>query len=279
MIAARDIISLVNVDEVGIHTARIGPFVLKTTFLPVYRAGGGQLRISALLGGARFLLGGEAVGPSAMEQVPPEHRRQALELGRVLVALNRGNTGFDDVPVIMPAGESGETVADALDAILDANAEQLAGSPFEPARLICELPTADQVGLERLARSAAECRRRDIGVALRGFAGSQASIEAVRAIRPEIVAIDPRWFRHVAGMAQAARLLPGLFTSMRAAGAEVHVGGIDNPALKAAAIAAGADLLSGTSLAVPQLSGSMIEPEAIRLERATSSAKVVPLFA
>ncbi|MEX0955970.1 MAG: EAL domain-containing protein [Rhizobiaceae bacterium] len=279
MIASEDIFALVNVDEVGIHTAHVGPFVLKSTFLPVYENEGDELRMAALVGGARFQLAGRAVDAAAVEQLPSQERERAVELGRVLVALNRGNTGVDGLDVIMPSGDGDEMKAGPLGAVLDAGYSQIACADFDPARLVCELPSADRTGLGSLARNAAECRRRNVGVALRGFAGTQAAIEAVRAIRPEIVAIDPRWFRQVAAMTQSARLLPPLFGSLRTMGAQVHVGGLDNPSLVSAAMTAGADLLSGSALAGPVLAGAFLKPMSILAEDFRRAAdNIVPLF-
>lgn len=276
MNATDDILSLVSVDVVGIHTAQVGPFVLKSTFLPVYRAEEDELRMAALIGGARFQLAGHAVVPSALEQMPAEHRAQAVGLGRALVALNRGNTGVDGLDVIVPASD---TEADMLDAVLDGGAENVTCADFEPARLVCELPSADQIGLERLARNVASFRRRNVGIAMRGFAGSSAAIEAVRAIRPELVTIETRWFRQVASMAQAACLLPGLFRSLRATGASVHVGGLDNNAQIADALAAGADLLSGPALASPVPAGGFLAPMSLSVEDIQRRANnIVPLF-
>jgi hypothetical protein len=279
MIASKDIFSLVNVDEVGIHTARVGPFLLKTTFLPAYRPDGQTLRMAALVGGARFQLAGRAVGPAAIEQLPREERLRAVGLGRVLVALNRVNTGVDGLDLIMPAGDAEELKSGMLGAVIDASGDPIACADSEPARLVCELPSPDQVGLENLARFAAECRRRDVGVAMRGFAGSQAAIEAVRAIGPQIVSIDMRWFRLVASMAQAARLLPPLFRSLRAMGVRVHIGGLDDTSLVGAALTSGADLLSGAALAAPVAAGARLGPAAIAADdyRRTSD-NVVQLF-
>ena len=279
MIASGDIFTLVNVDEVGIHTAHVGPFVLKSTFMPVYRVSGAELRMAALVGGARFQLAGRAVDAAAVEQLPSQERARAVELGRVLVALNRGNTGVDGLDVIMPSGDSDEMKAGSLGTVLDAGSDQVPLADFEPARLVCELPPADRTGLGSLARHAAECRRRNVGVALRGFAGTQAAMEAVRAIRPEIVAIDIRWFRQVVAMAQAARLLTPLFGSLRSMGARVHVGGLDNSSLVGAAMTAGADLLSGSALAGPLLAGAYLKPMSIPTEDFRRAAdNIVPLF-
>ena len=279
MIASEDIFTFVNVDEVGIHTAHVGPFVLKTTFLPVYRLSGDELQMAALVGGARFQLAGRAVDAATVEQLPQAERARAVELGRVLVALNRGNTGIDGLDVIMPSGDSEEMKAGPLGAVLDAGNDQVPWADFEPARLVCELPPADRTGLGSLARHAAECRRRNVGVALRGFAGTQAAMDAVRAIRPEIVAIDIRWFRQVVAMAQAARLLAPLFGSLRSMGARVHVGGLDNPSLVSAAMTAGADLLSGSALAGPLLAGAHLKPTSIPAQTFRRGAdNIVPLF-
>lgn len=274
-----NVFPFVRVDEVGIHTAQIGPFLLKSTFLPVYRLTGNELRMAAVVGGARFQIAGRAVAPSAIEQLPREERVRAVELGRVLVALNRGNTGRDGLDIVMPGGDAEELRSGMLGTVLDAGEERIAMADIPPARLVCELPPPDQAGLEGLARFAAECRRRNVGVAIRGFAGSEAAMDAARALGPEIITIDGRWFRQIAGMPAAARLLPPFFRGLHGGGARVHIGGLDDAALVGQALQAGANLVSGAALAAPLSAGAHLGPTQISaeaFERRTDN--VVPLF-
>jgi hypothetical protein len=280
MIAIGDISSMVAVDEVGIHAARIGPFLLKTTYQPVYRRGERSLHLAAVAGGSRFMLGGRAVAGAAIEQLPAEERDRAARLARALAVLNRVNVGVDGVAVIIPAGEGDGFDPGELETLLEDRDMLARYSDFEPARLICELPSPDSASLEELARQAAAWRRRDVGIALAAFSGSPAAIEAVRALRPEIVAVDTGWFRRIAAKAQAAQLLPSLFRSLRAVGAKVLVDRLDDAPLLAAALSAGADLLSGTVLARPVLAGTVLGEKPLPLETLPKPGdNIVPLFA
>lgn len=277
--ATERISSLIEVDALGIYTARLGTLSVKAYFRPVYKVDGAELRMAALMGEARVQLSRSCSNAAAFHDDVREIGK-AAGIGRALVALNRGNTGVGGLAVIVPAGSQDEIEDGLLAHALHAKDELALFDEFEPARPICELPSAEIADLADIGRYAAACRRLGAGVSLGRFNGSPAAIEAVRAVCPEIVSLDMSWFNRVAASGQASKLLKPLFRSLRAAGARVHAGGLTSSAQVAAACDAGADLYCGRVLAASLPAGAFLKPPSVPLSAHTGGRhNVVQLFA
>ena len=273
-----DILSMIDVDQVGIHSARFGALSVRAFFKPVYCSDGTDLHLTMLVGEARVQLSAPG-GKAADFHSSLNELARAGDLGRALIALNRANTGLGGLSLVLPACSQDEIESGVLAAVLDAEDELAAHDGFQPAKLICELPSPDTTCLADIGRYAAACRRRGLGVALGRFNGTQAAIEAARAVCPQIVSIDAGWFNRVTRSDQAARLLKPLFRSMRAIGARVHVGGLNTPIQVTAAYDAGADLYSGRALAASMPAGAFLKPSSVPLSTYTGRAyNVVQLF-
>jgi EAL domain-containing protein (putative c-di-GMP-specific phosphodiesterase class I) len=274
-----DILSVIEVDQLGVHSARFGALSVRAHFRPIYEADGDELRMTALMGEARVQLNGLGRGAADFHDGVAEIARVA-GLGRALIALNRANTGIDGLSIIIPSANSEDMDDGMLGAVLDASDELACLGDVAPARLICELPAPESTGMAEIGRYASSCRRRGVGVALGRFDGSAAAIEVARAVCPEIVSIDAGWFKRVTGSNQAARLLKPLFRAIRGQGTRVHVGALTNPAHVAEAREAGADLYSGRALAGSMPAGAFLKPLSIPLETfAWRGENVVQLFA
>ena len=276
MTGAGDITSALFPDEAGIWAGKIGPFVIKTTYRPVFRFDDGHLHITGMRGDARFTLAGQAVGPAAVEQLPAQERRFVSELVCALAALNRGNVGADCAFVTTPLANAGNFDSGGLRAMLELRETAPALHDHEAADLLCDLPCDAEAG--RIARYAEACRSNGIGILLRGFAGSPEAVECARATRPEVVDIDPDWLFRATRLSRAADLLPSLFRSLRSAGATVHVGGIAKLPQIEGALRCGANLVSGSLLAQPALAGALVDASPRPLDMSLGRAGPATLF-
>lgn len=269
---------LIEVDALGIYTARLGTLLVKAYFRPVYEIDGAELRMAALVGEARIQLV-QGCSNAADFQNDVREIGKAAGIGRALVALNRGNTGVSGLSLIVPAGNHDEIENGLLASALGAEGELALIDDFKPAGLICELPSPEFVDIPDIGRYAAACRRLGAGVSLGRFNGSPAAIEAVRSICPDIVSLDMSWFNQVAASSQARKLLKPLFRSLRATGARVHAGGLNTNSQVASAFEAGADLYCGRVLATSLPAGAYLKPSSVPLSTYIGvRSKVVQLF-
>lgn len=262
----------ISADEIGIETARLGEFILRSGFQLVYRRSEGKLHAAFAEGFLRPFNRGTPMPPRPYLASLAADGRAIAE--RLAAALHLGNYRHVD-----PAG---------LDCIIGIGASQgfaedlgtLLGRAGLPAhRITCtfrNLAAFEEAALPGIVET---LRLHGLRIALGGLAAEPPPLELIRHLAPDIVRLDGLWFRRVAESEGASRLLPRLVEGFRSAGAQVLIEGIETRRQLSAALDAGADLYQGFLLSAPQLAGTAADSPEIELaDIFAGEAKVIPLF-
>lgn len=246
-------------DEVGIAYGRFGDLVLKSSYQPLYCIEGDWLQpfgVEALVTGLRD---GVAVRADAILGLAEGERREALErLCRTLHVRNHHAMGLPGMQLFFNA-DPGFTAGD-----VEHLAWMLAEEGIAPEIVTCEI--TEQAGSDaRLRALAGELRAAGLRVAVDDFGAGHSTAARVRALRPDTVKVDAKWFRSVVARSDALRLLPTLFARLSDLGCSILVEGIETPRQLIAAAEAGADLLQGYLLARPALAGTVIDESPLQI--------------
>jgi EAL domain-containing protein (putative c-di-GMP-specific phosphodiesterase class I) len=263
---------VISADEIGIETARLGEFILRSGFQLVYRRSEGKLHAAFAEGFLRPFDRGTPVPPRPYLASLAADERAVAE--RMAAALHLGNYRHVD-----PAG---------LDCIIGIGCSQgfaadLAGLlgriELPRNRITCTFRNLAAFEPEALPGIVDTLRVHGLRVALGGLAGEPPPLDLIRRLAPDIVRLDGLWFRRVAESESASRLLPRLVEGFQSAGAQVLIEGIETRRQLSAALDAGADLHQGFLLSAPQLAGTAADSCEIEFaEIFAGEAQVIPLF-
>lgn len=247
------------VDEVGIAYGRFGDIVLKSSYQPLYCVEGDWLQpfgVEALVTGLRE---GVAVRADEILGLVAGERREALDrLCRTLHVRNHHAMGLPGMQLFFNA-DPGFTAGD-----VEHLAWMLAEEGVAPELVTCEI--TEQAGDDaRLQALAAELRAIGVRLAVDDFGAGHSTAGRVRALRPDTVKVDAKWFRSVVARPDALRLLPVLFSRLSDLGCTILVEGIETPRHLLAAVEAGADLLQGYLLARPALAGTIVDEAPLQI--------------
>lgn len=269
-----------NNDEIGIRNAWYGRTMLKTAYQPVFRHRGGMLVPEAVEALVRPYREGSPVAPQTFfATVRPEDRLHVEVLCRDLHLANHPNLGEPGVAIYFNYDpRANGDLPQALDE-LNRMAEGLAQTELDIRLLVCEITESDCLDRDDFVRLAAEIRRLGMRLAIDDFGAGHSTPDRVQMIEPDVVKVDGAFFRRVASIPEALRLLPALVRCLREGGADVLVEGIETPSQLAAAIDSGADLVQGYLLGRPELAGAWFDTEPRSLARYLDPPEVVQLFA
>ncbi|HEV7415908.1 MAG TPA: EAL domain-containing protein [Tianweitania sediminis] len=268
MIDATAVSQAILVDEIGLASATFGPFMLKSVFQPIFAAAGDELAPWGAEAKLRPLRDHLPV-PSAMiaESMGGEDVIAFEALCRALHLQNYHMIGVDGLSLFCSVDARHASSANrALDELefLSALVHEV-GLP--PHLLVCSLAECEKQEKTVLLRLATAIRLHGFSLGVDDFAAGFPALEQVSFIKPDVVKIDGPWFRRVAGVPRATRLLRPLFSGFQDAGAAVLVDGIETASQLDAALEAGAVLVQGPLLGQPMLAGSLFP--AAPIERAT----------
>ncbi len=262
----------ISADEIGIETARLGDFILRSAFQPVYRRKAGGLVAAHAEGFLRPFRDGTPMPPRPYLASLPAGERAFAE--RLAAALHLGNYRHFDLQgldCIIGVGSSqgfAEDIAKLLDRV-----------ELPVDRMTSTFRNLAAFDFETIPDIVRTLRGHGLRIALGGIAGEPPPLDLVRTVAPDLVRIDGLWFRRVAESEGASRLLPRLVEGFQADGAQVLIEGIETRRQLSAALDAGADLYQGFLLSAPQLAGTATDAAEIEFsEMFAGEAKVIPLF-
>jgi len=124
--------------------------------------------------------------------------------------------------------------------------------------VVCELGNAHCADHVALTRLAGRLRSFGMRVAL-DFTGAPGNIGHIEMLAPDIIKVDGGWFRRVCEERAALRLLPRLVETLREAGGEILVQGVETQEQIEHAVEAGAQYLQGFALGRPALAGTDVQ--------------------
>ncbi|MCT8998444.1 EAL domain-containing protein [Chelativorans intermedius] len=266
------------VDEMGIETGRYGPYFLKTVYRPVFGGTPDGLAPVGVAAGTRPLRDGRPVALRVfLAQVAPRERTFVAGLLQMLRLRNYWNIAVDGLTLFLPHEEllclDGPMAAGQAEALAACVAER----DIDPASVVCAVGEGTDEAVA--AVYAAALRRHGMRIAVEDFEGGPPALALVRAIDAEVVSLKGDWFRRIAGIAVAARLLAPLVGILQREGRAVRIEGINTPAQMRTAVEAGADYLLGDLLHRPKLAGALFDTTSLDTSMLTAEGdKVVPLF-
>ncbi|MBX3576582.1 MAG: EAL domain-containing protein [Rhizobiaceae bacterium] len=260
------------VDEVGIETGIHGHHRIRTAYRPVFRRlDGMQVEPVAVVGSGCPFLGGRPVDPLHFASALGGPERAGLDhLVRTLAVRNLRNLGADGISLFV----------DIDLACLEGGAPDCGGGDATALdRIVCCIPSASLLDRHDLVEHTLTLRAAGCGIAIGGFGAGPWDIACLQAVRPDIVRLDPIWFRRAASNPQASRLLVSLVGGLHDQGADILIGGIADAGEFQAALDCGADLFEGDYLGRPTLAGVGFDTARVPLGSLPGASNVVPLFA
>lgn len=233
------------VDEIGLESAVLGDFRLRTMYRPLFARNGDDLHPVAVEGSAALWRDGRAVDMEGVLSGQPDFSRNAKRLGRILAIRNMANIGAEAPLGLLLRWETGAEVDDETELLL-AEAE---GSLVDPSLMIvlAHARAADaQYGL-RLWRD------RGASVAVSNLADMEPALEV------DLVRMAAPWLAQQLADPGASRLLRVAVERLREAGVGLLVDDVASPVDLDAAVAVAADLMQGSHLAHPFRVGAVFD--------------------
>ncbi len=247
-------------DEIGIRIGRHDGLHLKTAYQPVYAHLDGVLVPQAVEALIRPFRDGHPVTPTDFFAGVHAGDRMVVEaLCRTLHLRNHRNLDQPHIELFFNYDPRVNGDRDAAIRQLNAMAEHLDADGLDVGLLVCEVTESAIEDRDTFVRLAAEIRRLGMRLAIDDFGAGHSTLERVQTIEPDIVKFDGAFFRSVAALPPALRLMERLVRGFQDGGAHVLVEGIETPAQLAAAIDCGADLVQGFLLGRPQLAGCIFD--------------------
>lgn len=268
------------VDEIGIEYGRYGDCVLKTAYQPIFRLSDGGLLPIGVEALAKVFVEGRPLPTSEFFTQVARHDRFLVEcLCRRLHLRNYCNIGVPGLRLFFNCDPRGHSDTDTVIEQIRYMASRLDDLELEPAQLVCEITENKALDETMLLRLAAEMRLHGIRLAIDDFGAGHSTPARLDMIEPDIVKLDGSWFRQIARVETAARLLGQLVRSLHDKGIEVLIEGIETPDQLRIAINAGADLLQGFLLARPALAGTVFDTDPLDpLRLSGAGGNVIPLM-
>ncbi|MCT7374883.1 EAL domain-containing protein [Chelativorans salis] len=268
------------VDEVGIETGRYGPYFLKTLYQPVFHNSGKDLMPIGLEGLAGPHKDGELVAAREFfrEVTAADDTFFIENLCQTLHLHNYPNIGVDGLTLFVKLYSSADFGLKKAIGQVEHVVRFLEEISVDPALLVCEIAETTDDGL--MTELAAELRRHGIRIAVDDFGIGRSTLSRVRLLNPEVVKVDGGWFRRIAEVIMAAKLLRSLVDALQREGREVLIQGIETPSQLRVALGTGTDFLQGYLLGRPRLAGAIFDTKPLNTERLLAPGDgVISLFA
>ena len=266
-------------DEIGIEYGRYGDCVLKTSYQPIFKPSDGALTPVGVEALAKVFVEGRPVPTSRFfDEVARDDRFLVECLCRRLHLRNYRNIGVEGLRLFFNCDPRGHADVDIVIEQIRYMASRLDALELDPAQLVCEITENKALDQTMLLRLAAEMRMHGIRLAIDDFGAGHSTPARLDMIEPDIVKLDGAWFRQIARVDSAAKLLGQLVRSLQDKGIEVLIEGIETPHQLQVAHASGADLVQGYLLARPALAGTLFSADPIDPGRFSgATGNVIPL--
>lgn len=258
--------TLITLDEVGLASARIHDHVLRTAFDLCFRIAGDRLVVAAASPQLQvFRRGRQIRGQVFLREVGDDDRRLVHRIELPLHLRNLAHLGIGDVDHVINLSRlllDDDPSASEIGALVNT---VLADTELDPRRIVARIDIGSENQIERARATLHALQSLGAHTAIGGGVDGYPPVEAIRALRPDLVVLDGRWLARVTAKPEAAALLQSLIERMQDRGATVLVEGIETVGHAAAAFAAGADWINGAVISKPSLAGTLVEPPAYRL--------------
>ncbi|MHB2264135.1 EAL domain-containing protein [Aliihoeflea sp. PC F10.4] len=263
-------------EDDGPSVAQFNAHVLRSAYQPIYRSHEGQMAVAGARGLVRPVRGGRPSVPVRLFDRLSAADRLRLEC--LCRALHIANLPHLDLETRSLSLRIDATDADDFEialALLSTAVTELGNEGYDPPRITCELGC----GLEEASALRADAvRRHGFRVALRDFGPDIAGVEIARVAKPDYVRIDGTWFRQVARMPEALKLLSSVIAVLHADDIEILADGIEAVHELEAALEIGADLFQGFLFSPPVLAGARVTERPLGLPQLLRPrARIIPL--
>ncbi|WP_048648027.1 EAL domain-containing protein [Nitratireductor soli] len=268
------------VDEIGLETGLCGPYRLKSVYQPIFRLSQTQLMPVGVEAFVQPRLDLEPVAPDAfLATVPVEQQGAVKALCRALHIGNYQHIGGDHLQLHLNCDTGAQGGWDEAIAQMGFMATLAAEVDLAPELVFCGFIARDMRHEDVPARLVETLHANGFRLAIDDFGPGHSVLDRIQRIRPNVVKIDGGWFRRIAGIAAATRLLAKLIGGLQRDGAQVLIKGIETAEQLNVARAVGADLVQGFLLGRPALAGVALDPQPLDIERffRDPGAVIVPL--
>lgn len=256
------------VDEIGLETGLLGPYRLRTMYQPIFRLSGNMLIPVGVEGFVQPWLDQEAMAPDAfLAGLTAERQGPAKSLCRALHIGNFHHVGMDDFQLHLNCDVGAR--GDREDAIAQMRlmAGLIVDADLMPDHVFCGFIARDVRDEDVPQRLVEALRDAGLMLAIDDFGPGHSVLDRIQRIGPDVVKVDGGWFRRIAGIEAATRLLAKLIGGLQREGVQVLIKGIETAEHLNVACTVGADLVQGFLLGRPVRAGIAIDPEPIDIAR------------
>ncbi len=243
----------ISIDEIGVHTGRYGPYFLRSAYQPIYCIADGKLIPRSVEGLIKVQGENGPVPPVRFfESVDIEDRLFIESMCRALHLRNFHHVQTQGMKLFFNFNPTSNANLKRSLVELQYMMTRLPILGIDPVDLVCEITESHAFDSGTLRGLVKEFRRNGIRIAVDDYGTEFSNIERVEAISPDIVKFDGEWFRQLASVPSAQRLIDSMVRNFTIRGVNVLIEGIETPEQLSAAIDAGAGQVQGFLLAEPQ---------------------------
>ncbi|WP_349365401.1 MAG: EAL domain-containing protein [Nitratireductor rhodophyticola] len=246
-------------DEIGLETGVYGVYRLRSLYQPVFRISSGRLIPEGLEASVLPLVDFTPVKPEVLFSSVDDAAEEELQsLCNLMHIGNHLHTGQESLSLHLPFGPALLRGPKALDYLALAFA-RLAETAVSPRSLVFCVSGTGPDDKEISSRFIETIRSAGVRIAVDGFGAQPDVLETVDRVQPDIVNVDGSWFRRVANITSAVRLMRQMAENLQRSGIKVSIKGLEDPVHLLAAMSIGADLVQGDLLARPMEAGSVMD--------------------
>ncbi|MFC5585514.1 EAL domain-containing protein [Nitratireductor kimnyeongensis] len=249
------------------ETVVYGSYQLRSLYQPIFRVASDVLMPEGLEASMLPVLNFQPMGRETfLASIEPAAHAYVLLLSNLLHIGNCHHARHDNLSLHLPFESSMLCGEEAIEQLALTFA-RLAETGFPPSSLVCSVQNVESCEPKRFERILAVLGAAGVRLAADGFGVQGEAIDTVKRLQPSIVSVDGSWFRRVAEVDAALRLLREVIESLKGGGAEVLIKGLESPAHLLAALSVGADLVQGELLARPEEAGSIMDVRPLDIAR------------
>lgn len=268
----------ISIDEIGVQTARIRNFQLRSFYQPIFQCQRHSLEICAVEHAAKAFRAGEPCGDQELPaSLNDDECQMAKDVEATLETANFSNLGLEGLSLLMRCTAEDGGVERRLADFRGMN-WMLGELGLEPPRFGCAMLDIGEADVSRVESLAEMLRADGILVALDNFGDEPRVMEVLPRIAPDIVRISAGFFADICRNAATISLFHALVGTMRNDGITVLVKGIENAGQLRIALDAGADQVQGRFLADFAPVGSDIDEGVLDIDEMLGGRKKLVPF-